>query len=84
MSPNQAIQLYRSLIRESKKFPSYNFRNYALRRIRNAFRENRAIVDTQEIQNKLKEGYTSLEVIRRQVIIGQLYSTDKLVIENVA
>ncbi|KAJ3647809.1 hypothetical protein Zmor_019668 [Zophobas morio] len=83
MSKRQALQLYKSLISESKKFPSYNFRQYALRRIRDSFRENRNLGDEDVIRNKLEEAARSLETIKKQVIIGQLYSTDKLVIEHV-
>nr|ACI66069.1 LYR motif-containing protein 4 [Salmo salar] len=39
-SRTQVISLYRMLIKESKKFPSYNYRTYALRRVKDSFREN--------------------------------------------
>ncbi|KAH8235909.1 hypothetical protein KR032_010611 [Drosophila birchii] len=78
----QAITLYRNLMRESAKLPSYNFRMYAARKIRDTFRANRTIRDYDEIDRQMAAGQQNLELIRRQVIIGHLYTTDKLVIEN--
>ncbi|XP_017870324.1 PREDICTED: protein bcn92 [Drosophila arizonae] len=78
----QAITLYRNLLRESEKLPSYNFRMYAVRKIRDTFRANKMINDFKEIDRQVANAKESLELIRRQVIIGHLYTTDKLVIEQ--
>ncbi|XP_067418727.1 LYR motif-containing protein 4 [Emydura macquarii macquarii] len=78
----QVLQLYRALLRESQRFAAYGYRTYAIRRIRDAFRENKHLKDSEEIQTLLNEGRTKLEIIRRQVTIGQLYSTQKLIIES--
>ncbi|XP_074843826.1 LYR motif-containing protein 4 isoform X3 [Carettochelys insculpta] len=78
----QVLQLYRALLRESQRFAAYGYRTYAIRRIRDAFRENKHIQDSEEIQRLLHKARTNLEIIHRQVIIGQLYSTQKLVIES--
>ncbi|KAH8420538.1 hypothetical protein KR009_011256 [Drosophila setifemur] len=78
----QAITLYRNLLRESEKLPLYNFRMYAARKIRDTFRANQGIRDFQEIDRQMVTGQQNLELIRRQVIIGHLYTTDKLVIES--
>lgn len=66
---------------ESPGTRQYN-RTYAVRRIRDAFRENKNVKDPVEIQTLVNKAKRDLEVIRRQVHIGQLYSTDKLIIEN--
>ncbi|NXG15723.1 LYRM4 protein, partial [Grallaria varia] len=58
------------------------FRTYAIRRIRDAFRENKNIKDSEKIEELVNKAKANLEVIRRQVTIGQLYSTQKLVIES--
>nr|XP_031543855.1 LYR motif-containing protein 4 [Vicugna pacos] len=63
-------------------FPLNLFRTYAIRRIRDAFRENKNVKDPVEIQALVNKAKRDLEIIRRQVHIGQLYSTDKLIIEN--
>ncbi|XP_019629821.1 PREDICTED: LYR motif-containing protein 4-like isoform X1 [Branchiostoma belcheri] len=76
------LSLYKKILRESKNFSSYNFRMYALRRTRDGFRANKDVTDPAKIQELIKQAEDSLQVIKRQVVIGQLYSTDKLVIEK--
>ncbi|XP_032717395.1 LYR motif-containing protein 4 isoform X1 [Lontra canadensis] len=96
----QVLDLYRAMLRESKHFSAYNYRTYAVRRIRDAFRENKNVKDPVEIQALVNKAKRDLGIIRRQVLssmalpsgravpkehqvlIGQMYSTDKLIIEN--
>lgn len=78
----QLLTLYKKLIRESERFTNYNFRSYALRRVRVAFRENKSLSDPKLIQKEIGIAKDNLEIIRRQVTIGDMYKTDKLVIEN--
>ncbi|XP_075273316.1 LYR motif-containing protein 4 [Opisthocomus hoazin] len=78
----RVLRLYRALLRESQRFASYNYRMYAIRRIRDAFRENKNIKDSEKIEELVNKAKANLEVIHRQVTIGQLYSTQKLVIES--
>lgn len=78
----QVLRLYRALLRESQRFSGYNQRTYAIRRIRDAFRENKNIKDSEKIDELVNKAKVNLEIIRRQVTIGQLYSTEKLVIES--
>ena len=44
-----ALQLYKLLLREASKFPDLNFRSYSLRRIRDAFRDSRALSSQQQV-----------------------------------
>jgi len=76
------LALYRRLLREGSKFPSYNFREYAHRRTRDAFRENKNATDEEAIRALIESGVESLDIIRRQVIVGTLYKADKLIIEK--
>nr|CAD7433491.1 unnamed protein product [Timema monikensis] len=76
------LKLYKLMLRESIKFESYNYRMYALRRIRDGFKENKTLADLGEIQNSIKRAEANLGVIKHQVVIGKLYSADKLVIED--
>ncbi|XP_057555075.1 LYR motif-containing protein 4 isoform X1 [Hippopotamus amphibius kiboko] len=78
----QVLALYRAMLRESQRFSAYSYRTYAIRRIRDAFRENKDVKDPVEIQALVNKAKRDLGMIRRQVHIGQMYSTDKLVIEN--
>ncbi|KAF5299558.1 hypothetical protein FQR65_LT09363 [Abscondita terminalis] len=82
-SRQQILSLYRSLLKESNKFSSYNYRNYAVRKVRDVFRSNMKLTDNNKISELIKDGYKNLDVIKRQVLIGDLYRTEKLVIENV-
>ncbi|XP_010294531.1 PREDICTED: LYR motif-containing protein 4 [Phaethon lepturus] len=61
---------------------SNNKQMYAIRRIRDAFRENKNIKDSEKIEELVNKAKANLEIIHRQVTIGQLYSTQKLVIES--
>ncbi|XP_025115955.1 LOW QUALITY PROTEIN: LYR motif-containing protein 4-like [Pomacea canaliculata] len=79
---SQVLTLYKNLLREGKKFPDYNYRMYALRKTRDEFQNNKKITDLVHIQELIKEAEENLRVIQRQVVIGQMYSEGKLVIES--
>lgn len=81
-SRSEVLQLYRQMLRIGRSFTSYNYRMYATRRIRDAFRENRDISDPDVIKSLMKKGQDSLEMMKRQVSLGQMYTHTKLVIEK--
>ncbi|XP_054349293.1 LYR motif-containing protein 4 isoform X2 [Pongo pygmaeus] len=62
----QVLDLYRAMLRESKRFSAYNYRTYAVRRIRDAFRENKNVKDPVEIQTLVNKAKRDLGIIRRQ------------------
>ncbi|KAF1819186.1 uncharacterized protein K489DRAFT_384087 [Dissoconium aciculare CBS 342.82] len=74
--------LYRSLLRQSRQFAAYNFREYAKRRTRDAFREHRAESDTQRIQDLMQKGTKELQILRRQTVVSQFFQLDRLVVEG--
>uniref|UniRef100_A0A8C4H9B7 LYR motif containing 4 n=1 Tax=Dicentrarchus labrax TaxID=13489 RepID=A0A8C4H9B7_DICLA len=78
----QVISLYRSMLSASKKFPSYNYRTYALRRVRDAFRANRNIEDPKTVARLMTEGQQTLALIQRQVTIGKMFESQKIVVEG--
>ncbi|XP_011866563.1 PREDICTED: protein bcn92 [Vollenhovia emeryi] len=84
MSPSRdaVLSLYRNLIRESGKWRSYNYRMYALRKIRHEFKENKALGDREKIGQCYAKGQEALSMIKKQVILGDLYGTRPLVIET--
>ena len=43
------------------------FREYALRRVRDGFKQNKSIVDEAELKNSIMKAENSLNVIKRQV-----------------
>ncbi|KAF2839073.1 hypothetical protein M501DRAFT_1003627 [Patellaria atrata CBS 101060] len=78
----QARSLYRSLLRQSKQFAAYNFREYAKRRTRDAFREHKNETGERTIQDLIQKGLKELQVLKRQTVISQFYQLDRLVVEG--
>uniref|UniRef100_A0A8C5MD91 Complex 1 LYR protein domain-containing protein n=1 Tax=Leptobrachium leishanense TaxID=445787 RepID=A0A8C5MD91_9ANUR len=65
-SRSQVLSLYKTMLRESGRFSSYNYRSYAIRRIKDAFREKKNVHDSHEIQSLVQRAKENLEVIKRQ------------------
>ncbi|XP_047667612.1 LYR motif-containing protein 4 isoform X1 [Tachysurus fulvidraco] len=65
-SRTQVLALYRMLLKESNKFPSYNYRTYALRRVRETFRDNRNVEDPKVLEQLLSKAWDNLAIIQRQ------------------
>ncbi|CAK1593111.1 unnamed protein product [Parnassius mnemosyne] len=82
ISKTQILSIYKSLLRESEKFSNYNFRSYAIRRVRDAFKEHKSLTDKNLINKEYQFAKDNIAIIKRQVVIGEMYKTEKLVIEN--
>ncbi|KAL9123881.1 MAG: hypothetical protein Q9217_006733 [Psora testacea] len=79
----QARSLYRSLLRQSSQFASYNFREYAKRRTQDAFRENHdKNLEEREQQELIQKGLKDLQMMKRQTVVSQFFQLDKLVVEG--
>ncbi|KAI9870818.1 MAG: hypothetical protein M1830_003769 [Pleopsidium flavum] len=78
----QARSLFRSLVRQSRQFAAYNFREYAKRRTRDAFREHRGEVEERRIQELIQKGLKELQMMKRQTVVSQFYQLDRLVVEG--
>ncbi|KIN07710.1 hypothetical protein OIDMADRAFT_16281 [Oidiodendron maius Zn] len=78
----QARSLYRQLLRQGGQFAAYNFREYAKRRARDAFREHKDVQDEREIQKLIQKGLKELQSMKRQTVISQFYQLDRLVVEG--
>lgn len=81
-SNREVLQLYRQMLRMGKSFSSYNYRMYAIRRIKDAFRENKDITDPEKRKSLILKAQDNLEVMKRQVFLGQMYRHARLVIEK--
>ena len=55
---------YRSLLRQGAQFSAYSFREYAKRRMRDAFREHKDVQDPRQIQELMQKGLQELQVIK--------------------
>ncbi|KAG7273893.1 hypothetical protein CRUP_025954 [Coryphaenoides rupestris] len=74
-SRRQVVAMFRLLIKECRRFPSYNFRKYALRRVRDGFRENQHVDNPKKLDELLTGATESLALIKRQVMVGKMYDT---------
>uniref|UniRef100_A0A803SZ02 Complex 1 LYR protein domain-containing protein n=1 Tax=Anolis carolinensis TaxID=28377 RepID=A0A803SZ02_ANOCA len=63
------MRLYWPLLKKSQNFAVYGYRTYAIRRIKDAFRENKNINDSTEIETLLNKAKTNLKIICRQLDI---------------
>jgi len=78
----QILALYKNLLRESAKFTAYNYRLYFLRRVKDGFREGRALTDASKISGELDRAQRTLESLKRQAVIQNMFSSGPLVIEK--
>ncbi|RHZ67018.1 hypothetical protein Glove_303g152 [Diversispora epigaea] len=76
------LNLYHSLLRASRSFSNYNFRDYAYRRIRDSFHQHKNETGPTKIIELVKNAEKELEVIKRQGYLNNLYAVDKLVVEE--
>lgn len=55
---------YRQLLRQGAQFSAYNFREYAKRRTRDAFRENKDVDDPRRVQELVQKGLNELQSLK--------------------
>jgi len=67
-------------MRQARQVNDYNFRSYAVRRVKTGFYMNRDL-QGDEAAAALTEAQEQLEVLRRQVIVGNLYPSARSVME---
>lgn len=79
----QVLQLYKQIIKNANQFSNYNFREYFLRKARTEFKANKALTDAAKIESLFQGAQRDLGVLKRQSIISQMYTFDKLVVEPV-
>ena len=75
MSSTSAVEvrsLYRSLLRTSRQFAAYNFREYAKRRTRDAFREHSTETDGRRIQELMQKGLKELQMLKVSATMAEL------------
>lgn len=59
---------YRQLLRTGNEFQAYNFREYAKRRTRDAFRENKDVEDPRQIQDLVQKGLKELQAMQVRLL----------------
>ncbi|CCF37921.1 complex 1 protein [Colletotrichum higginsianum] len=73
---------YRQLLKTGDQFAAYNFREYAKRRTRDAFRENKDVEDPRRVQELIQKGLNDLQSLKRQTVVSQFFQFDRLVVEG--
>ncbi|KAN0094517.1 hypothetical protein V8E55_002804 [Tylopilus felleus] len=81
-SPKAILSLYGSTLRTAKSFSSYNFRNYFLLRTKEKFRNMQAEKDPVKLSLAYNETVKELEVLRRSVVVNQVYGGWRLAVEQ--
>lgn len=82
VKPSDLRKLYKALLRNGAHFSDYNFREYAVRRTRDAFRANMFEGDQEVVKKLYYDGLTNLAVLKRQTQISQMFKTDPVVVEH--
>ncbi|KAL6363107.1 hypothetical protein LRP88_02511 [Fusarium phalaenopsidis] len=65
--PQQVRSLYRQLLRQGEQFAAYNFREYAKRRTRDAFREHKDEQDPRKVQELVQHGLKELQGMKVRI-----------------
>ncbi|KAH7461275.1 hypothetical protein PRNP1_013202 [Phytophthora ramorum] len=69
-----ALSLYREMLRHAAQLETYNFRSYALRRVKEDFRKNKSLqTGSHEQQEALAFARQQADVLYRQVVVSKLY-----------
>ena len=79
-----ALTVYRQLLKNARLMKQYNYREYALRTIRNRFRENANETDSAKISELLAEAQRNNDVLQRQAQISRMYAHDSSILEGPA
>lgn len=66
--------LFRAILREGRKFPNYNVREYVKRRAREGFHEAAGLSDPPAVAALVKKAREELDVVKRQSIVYSLYT----------
>ncbi|CAH0493358.1 hypothetical protein KXD40_008313 [Peronospora effusa] len=73
-SSSSVLRLYRAMLGNAAKFDNYNFRSYAVRRVKEEFRKNKTLKPGSLEQEKVLElARQQVDVLYRQMIVSKLY-----------
>lgn len=75
-------KLYKALLRHGSRFTDYNFREYTLRRTRDAFRAHMQEQDPKVVNKFYYDGLNNLAIVKRQTAISQMFQASPVVVER--
>mmetsp|Transcript_4571 Transcript_4571/g.13916 ORF Transcript_4571/g.13916 Transcript_4571/m.13916 type:complete len:90 (+) Transcript_4571:42-311(+) len=81
MSSTRVATLYRQLLSEAKRINHYNVREYACRRVKAGFAENRG-ASGEAAEAAYQRGLEDLAMLRRQATIYNMYPVESSVMET--
>jgi len=76
------LSLYTSMLRTSRSFSSYNFKQYFVRKTKDTFRAIQAERDPARATLLYSDAVKELAVLRRSAIVNQLYGGWRLAVED--
>ena len=82
VSRSATIGLYRDLLRAARGFNNYNFREYALRRVREDVREGSTLSGDDALQLAYERGRQQLAMLRRQSAISAMFPQERHAMEE--
>eukprot|EP01038_Epipyxis_sp_PR26KG_P015238 gene15238-20538_t len=77
---HEIISLFRKCLKFSNQISNYNFREHAKRKVKYEFKKSMQLKNAGEIESTFVKGMNSMDVLRRQSIISQLYPETQSVI----
>jgi|Transcript_27224 LYR motif-containing protein 4 len=77
----QALGQYKKLLRVAEKMSNYNFREYAVRVVREDFRAGSKVTDANDALELYQKGRVQLDMLHRQSTISQLFPQGKHAME---
>ena len=77
LNSRAVLSLYKIMLRESEKFVDYNYRSYAIRRVKDGFRANARLTEESKIRGTISNAKENLEMIKRQTTVGQLFGQNR-------
>ena len=70
---SKVLSLYKTMLRASEKFVDKNYRSYAIRRVRDGFKQGAKEKEPARINGCIIYAKDNLEIIKRQSTVGQLF-----------
>ncbi|KAK9823181.1 hypothetical protein WJX72_000887 [[Myrmecia] bisecta] len=66
--------LYRALLKEGRKFPNYNIREYVKRKTKEDFRAHKAEADASVVEQLWTKAKSEYEIAKRQAVVYGMYA----------
>jgi len=75
------LTLYRDLLRAARGFSNYNFREYAMQRVREDVREASTLSGVDAVELAYQQGRQQLAMLRRQASISGMFPQERHAME---